>query len=118
MKKSDLNQFRGSDTFTQWTVLSKSVLTEGALFVAVEAGAFWLFDTIQSHISSLDESMVVSKLTVQEDKTATLDLDDGNGNMIASQLIPYTDFPLEEITIWSIQTGQGNRFTHMLVSEY
>jgi len=32
--------------------------------------------------------------------TATLACEDGNGRTVFSKAIPYTDFPLPEITLW------------------
>jgi hypothetical protein len=34
------------------------------------------------------------------DHTATLTCEDGNGNVVFPKAIPYTDFPLEEITFY------------------
>jgi hypothetical protein len=111
-----LPQFYGSAHFTKWSPLTKSVLTDGTLYLAEKAEAFWLFDVIDSHVTRLGEDMVQSIINVQEDNTATVELDDMNENIIASQLVPYTDFPLKTVTIWSIHNGQS--FTHMLPSEY
>jgi len=117
MKLEELNQFTGSFNFTRWSILSKSVLTDGALFVAEKASAYWLFDAIQSHVTNLNEDMVQSVLTVQEDSTASLELDDMNENMIASQALSFTDFPFKTIKIWSVRNETG-AFTHMLPREY
>jgi len=48
MSALQLNEFYGSATFTRWSPLTNSVLTEGALYVAETAGAYWLFDSIQT----------------------------------------------------------------------
>jgi len=114
--EATLPQFYGSYHFTKWSPLTKSVLTDGALYLAESAQAFWLFDVIDSHVTRLGEDMVQSIINVQEDNTATVKLDDMNENIIASQLVPYTDFPLKTIKIWS--TRNKNGFTHMLPSEY
>jgi hypothetical protein len=39
-------------------------------------------------------------LKVRDDRTATLSCDDGNGNLVFSKEIEFTDFPLPEITLW------------------
>ena len=113
----ELNQFIGSQTFTRWSVLSQSVLTEGTQYLAETGNCYWLFDAIQSHVDELGEDMVQSVLTVQDDSTAVLELDDMNDNIIASQVISYTDFPLSIIKIWSVRNETG-AFTHMLPREY
>ena len=112
----DLDQFYGSATFARWSPFYNDVLTEGCKYVAETAGAYWLFDTISSHLPELDEDMVVSALTVT-DNDATLTLTDGNDEPLRLQTIEFTDFPEGEIVIWSIKNELG-AYTHMLPSEY
>ena len=52
------------------------------------------------------------KLRVNEDNSATLSCDDGNGNIIKQWEIDYTDFPLSEIRFYLIDK------VLMLPSEY
>jgi hypothetical protein len=42
----------------------------------------------------------VWKLTVREDRSATLVCEAGNDNVVYTQPIEFTDFPLDEITLW------------------
>ena len=112
----DLDQFYGSATFTRWTPLYNDVLTEGCKYVAETANAYWLFDTISSHLPELDEDMVVSVLTVKDD-SATLALTDGNDDPLHLQTIEFTDFPEGQIVIWSTKNELGAH-THMLPREY
>jgi hypothetical protein len=42
----------------------------------------------------------VWKLTVRSDRSATLTCDDGNGTVVFTKEIEYTDFPLDEISLW------------------
>jgi hypothetical protein len=42
--------------------------------------------------------------------------DDGNDHLLASQKIPYTDFPLEGITLFIIRGS--SQFVVMLPGEY
>jgi uncharacterized protein DUF6876 len=42
----------------------------------------------------------VRKLSVRDDRTATLTCDDGNGTVVYRQELGYTDFPLPEITLY------------------
>ena len=39
-------------------------------------------------------------LRVKADKTATLACEDGNGKAVFEKAIPFTDFPVPEITLW------------------
>jgi len=58
------------------------------------------------------EEFQVWKLAVRPDRTATLTCDDGNGNIVFTKEIKYTDFPLDEITLYFT-----NKVIH-LPSEY
>ena len=44
--------------------------------------------------------------------SATVTVEDGNDNIITSLTIEFTDFPLEEMTLWLVEK------TLMLPSEY
>lgn len=112
-----LNQFTGSASFTRWSPFSGSVLTEGTLYVAKEAGAYWLFDAIQSHLDENKADFAESTLVVNADDSAVLTITDGNDGKIAIQHISFTDFPQPEIKIWSDRNELGSH-THMLPSEY
>lgn len=115
--QDNLANFYGSASFTPFNAFSKSVLTEGTVYLAEAAQAYWLFDAIQSHLHGLNEDMVQSTLTVGKDGEATLELDDMDENIVATQDISYTDFPLRTIKIWSVRNETG-AYTHMLPSEY
>ena len=42
----------------------------------------------------------VWKLVVQADRSAMLHCEEGNGNKVWDHTIAFTDFPLDEITLW------------------
>jgi hypothetical protein len=42
----------------------------------------------------------VWKLTVKDDRSATLTCEDGNGEKVFRKKIDVTDFPLPDITLW------------------
>ena len=117
MSALQLNSFYGSQTFTMWSPLTKSVLTEGTLYVAEQAGAYWLFDAIQAHIDATKADWAQTVLEVHADDSATLTMTNGNDEPLSSQRIPFTDFPEPTITIWSVRNELGAH-THMLPSEY
>ena len=52
------------------------------------------------------------KLTVRADRTATATATNGGDRELATQAIPFTDFPLEEVSLWLVDR------TLMLPSEY
>ncbi len=90
-------------------------LTDGCDYVRKEAKAYWLFDAILSHqlTSTVNkQSFQVWRLKKQEDDTWLLDCEDGNKNILATQHIEYSDFLIDEITIWLVDG------VAMLPSEY
>jgi hypothetical protein len=97
-----LAQHSGAETwFRHWA--GTLLFTEGVDYLAKEAHALWLIDNIAW--SGLDakvrhQEFVVWKLSVNADKTATLVGDDGDGHELLRQHVPWTDFPLEEITLY------------------
>ena len=80
------------------------------------SGAYWLLDEIaiiQPYNKTVAaEEFQVWKLAVRPDRAATLTCDDGNGNIVFTKEIEYTDFPLNEITLYF-----ANNVIH-LPSEY
>jgi Family of unknown function (DUF6876) len=46
------------------------------------------------------EEFQVWTLRVGADNTASLKCDDGNGNVVYSKDIGFTDFPLDEVKLW------------------
>ena len=99
-----LSQFTGSEHWYRHGLARDILFTDGAKYVADQGGAYWLLDEIalaqrgNSRVAA--EEFQAWKLTVKPDRTATLTCDDGNGNVVASKPIPFTDFPLDEIELW------------------
>jgi len=75
-----------------------------AKHVADEGGAYWLLDTIaicqryEKPVAA--EAFQAWKLVVRSDRTATLTCEDGNYNVVYTQQLEFTDFPVETITLW------------------
>ena len=110
-----LEQFYGTQYY--YPLWPKVFLTDGAKFLAQEAACYWLMDAISSHLQRLpkEETFVSSKLTVDNGK-ARLNIEDGNNRILATQQIPYTDFPLEEIMLFACRDEK--HWVIMLPSEY
>jgi len=112
----NLRQFTGSENWYRHGINCNVTYTDGAKFVADEGGAYWLLDAIaicqkfEKAVSG--EEFQVWKLKVNEDRSASLVCDDGNDNIVYTQHIEYTDFPLSEITLYFV-----NNVIH-LPSEY
>jgi hypothetical protein len=104
LTKDDLNQFTGSETWYRHAINRRILFTEGAKYVADAGSAYWLLDEI-ALIQPYDkrvaaESFQFWTLTVRPNRTATLTCDDGNGTIVFSKEIGFTDFPLDEITFY------------------
>ena len=102
-KLTDLGQFTGSEHWYRHGLIRDVLYTDGAKYVADEGGAYWLLDEIaiaqryDPRVAA--EEFQVWKLEVS-DNAGTLTCDDGNGNIVAAKHIPFTDFPLSEISLW------------------
>jgi hypothetical protein len=99
-----LAQHSGSlERFRHWT--KRIVYTPGVADMAEMCSAYWLIDLVASHQvapSVRAEEFQVWKLTVAADRTALAVADDGNGREVARQVIEFTDFPLDEMTLWLV----------------
>jgi len=101
---SDLNQFTGTLNH-YYDPLTGYRFTDGVKFVADKGGAYWLLTKIFTNMKyepTLEKyrEFAVWRLKVKEDDTATLMAEDGNGKVIYTEEITYTNFPLPEITLW------------------
>ena len=110
-----LSQFHGSDTIYKYSIGSKYFHhTEGVLFLADSCHCFWLLDCVLSYQGSSyleGEDFQVWKFQRFEDKWL-LSCSDGDGSLLVDQDISFSDFPLNEITLWCV----GG--TLLLPSEY
>jgi len=101
----ELKQFSGSEQFYRNPLFQKFVYTEGVKHLAEQAGAYWLIDHIFSNQYDLYlsvEEFQVWKITVQEDDSASIQVEDGNGRTIKTYELGFTDFPLHEFELWFI----------------
>jgi len=113
--ESELASFTGSEQwFRHW--LGKVLFTDGAKYVADQAGAYWLIDEIvlaQNRPKIKAEEFQVWVLRVDlEKRKAVLTCDDGNGNVVFTKHINFTDFPMAEIRFYYTDN------TILLPSEY
>ena len=80
------------------------LFTDGAKYAADQAGAYWLLDEIaimQPYNSQVAaEEFQVWTLVVNQDQTAELTCDVGNGRVIYAERILNTDFPAEGIKLY------------------
>ena len=103
-KLGDLHHFTGSENWYRHA-LNRSVLyTDGAKHVADTAGAYWLLDEIalaqRFEPKVKAEAFQLLKLAVAMDNTALLTCDDGDGRIVLSKAIPFTDSPAPGIEFY------------------
>ena len=112
---STLKEFTGTERY--YRISRKHLLTDGTKFLAEQAECFWMMDAIASHLAEIGTAdwFVVVKTTVNN-SIALMVYEDGNGHEHARQQIPFTDFPLEEITLYACSDGE--HWVIMLPSEY
>ena len=110
----ELAHFTGDlERFRHWT--GSTIYTPGVQYLAENANAYWLVDLVvswQLQRKIAAARFQVWKLTVRPDRTATATATDGGDRELATQTIPLTDFPLEEVSLWLVDG------TLMLPSEY
>ena len=112
---SALAQFTGTEHY--YRIHPKVVLTDGAKFLAEEAGAYWLMDVIASHLCFLNSEEYFTCCALKVSRhSAKLAIEDGNARVLAQQEIPYTDFPLASIELYGVWAD--SYWVIMLPSEY
>ena len=118
MKKFDstqLTQFIGITGY--YRISRRHLLTDGTKYLAEEAECFWMMDAIASHLCEIgtNDWFVLVRMAVARGR-AVMIYEDGNDNEHARQEIPYTDFPLADITLYACWDGE--HWVIMLPSEY
>lgn len=112
--QTNLSQFIGTEKY--YRITQRHLLTDGTKYLAEKAQCFWLMDAIASHLpKQFHDYFAVANLKVNESR-AVLTLDDGNGNVFASQDIEYTDFPMSEMKFYC--AFDGEYWVIMLPREY
>lgn len=101
MTELDLRQFTGTTKWYRHGMFRFMTYTDGVQYVAENAGAYWLLDIVgscQMLKEVKQESFQHWKLVVnREDDSAVVTCDDGNGAIVYTQDIEWTDFPLDEM---------------------
>lgn len=76
--------------------------TDSLDFVCEAAGSYWFLDVIVSYLPKLAKrgaKFQVWQMTVKN-REARIWCEDGDGNKLLAQRIPYTDFPLPEFKVF------------------
>jgi hypothetical protein len=122
--ESELAHFTGTESYTNlrypW-LRKRFLLTDGAKHLAEKAKAYWLMDAIASHQTNKSvaaEEFQFWKLTVGEKREAVLICTDGNDHELVRQDIPFTNFPLNSISLYAALDECLGGLVVMLTSEY
>lgn len=121
-----LDYFIGTESYHRLGIMPNVVSTDGVKWLAENAECFWLMDIIASYQSQIKRKPQFEKLRGMQSWTLTLNKT-GNGAKVIctdgdsnepyiTQKIPFTDFPLQTITLW-VQP-QDNLMVIMLPSEH
>ena len=115
LSNAELISFTGTERLFRHGLKRNILYTEGVQYIAEHGGAYWLIDEIalkQSDPTVASEAFQFWCLAVSANKTATLTCEDGNGQMVFTKQIEFTDFPLDEIYFYFTNN------TILLPSEY
>lgn len=113
--KQALSCFHGTTAYYKHQLLPNLFLklTDGCHYLRETCKCYWLFDIIASYHGQLkNEEFQSWCLKRTQDTSFKISCSDGNNNELASQDIPFSDFPLDTITIWVVNG------VAMLPSEY
>lgn len=81
------------------------VATDGVIALAEAADCFWLLDVIGSYSNSskLNKNFQIWKLVVnRENDSAIIQCCHDTGDLVLTQKIEYTDFPMDTVTLYVI----------------
>ena len=110
-----LSQFTGTSAY--YRISRRHLLTDGTKYLAEKGACFWMMDAVASHLCEIgtEDWFVLIRVQVSEGR-AVMIYEDGNGHEHARQAIPYTDFPLSEITLYACWDQE--HWVIMLPGEY
>lgn len=114
--QDEMRHFTGTETWFRHSLMRKVLYTEGVQYLAEKAEAYWLVDKIAA--MQLERKIKAEPFQVWRLKVnttigdAVLTCDDGGKpgdvhDILYSEHIHFTDFPLDEIELWVEQGGDG-----------
>lgn len=110
----ELAQFIGTEKWFRHSINRAVSYTEGVKHFADQAGCYWFLDILATQPEVLKQAQTFAniKLSVDEDLTALITVDDGNGSQVYQKKIGFTDCPAGD---WKFYFYNG---VIMLTSEY
>ncbi len=112
----NLSQFIGTEHY--YRLLPTFVVTDGLKYLMDEADCYWLAQLYGLHLCDVDfdqNPFTVLKFT-RKNSGGIANIEDGNGSVLVSQVLDYTDFPLEQYSFYACWNGEV--WVGMLTSEY
>jgi hypothetical protein len=104
LSEFDLRQFTGSENWYRHPFVRQVLFTDGAKYVADQAGAYWLIDEIafaqKGEAAVAAEEFQVWKLDVKPGQKGVLTCEDGNDHTVFTKELDFTDFPEPGIALW------------------
>jgi hypothetical protein len=113
---SNLSQFIGTEHY--YRLLPSFVLTDGLKYLIEAAECYWLAQLYGLHLVDVDfneNPFTVLKFT-RKGEGGIVKIEDGNGVVLAWQGLDYTDFPLDQFSLYACWNGEV--WVGMLTSEY
>jgi hypothetical protein len=102
--QAELAQFTGAQEWFRHPLFRGYLYTEGVQYLAEKAQAYWLIDVVFSHQTTprvrREPFQVWRLMRTRQGRGAVVTAEDGNGKIIARQVIEYTDFPLPNVTLF------------------
>lgn len=102
--KEELQQFTGTENYYRHGLFRNVLYTDGVQYLAENAASYWLIDAIaaaqygDNRVRS--EPFQVWTLTVEPTRRARLICTDGNDNVVYTQNIDMTTFPLSSVVLF------------------
>jgi hypothetical protein len=112
----NLSQFIGTERY--YRLLPSFVVTDGLKYLMDEADCYWLAQLFGLHLCDVDfdqNPFTVLKFT-RKNSGGIANIEDGNGRILVSQELDYTDFPLDQYSLYAC--WNGDFWVGMLTSEY
>ncbi len=103
--ESQLAQFTGTENYYRFSPINPNlVMTDGVKYLAEKAECFWLLDIIASldYVPSCRNQPFMTCRFKKEGDAGTFTADNGNKKVLYTQEIPYTDFPIDSVSVYVI----------------
>lgn len=94
MLSADLKMFTGTEQWFRHPLSSNFLYTDGVKFFAEHCGggAYWFLDILATELADLQETEKFMSITLDVvDSSAKITADDGNGNVLWTRNIDFTD---------------------------